>query len=65
MTDNIPERDPAWDYYITWHNCQYAKALIDKALSIVTSKEFPSAELYQKSQELIRDAEGILHQEFR
>jgi hypothetical protein len=57
--------DPSWDFYLVWHSCNYCKALIDEALQIVTSDEFPCSELYQKAQTLAREAEAILHEQFR
>ncbi|MBE9210418.1 hypothetical protein IQ244_28725 [Nostoc sp. LEGE 06077] len=57
--------DPSWDFYITWHSCQYAKALIDKALATMNTEEFPNAELYPKAQTLVREAEGYLRELFR
>ncbi|WP_186227612.1 hypothetical protein [[Scytonema hofmanni] UTEX B 1581] len=57
--------DPSWDFYLVWHSCNYCKALIDDALQIVTSSEFPDPELYKKAQTLVREAEAILHEQFR
>jgi hypothetical protein len=56
---------PRWDFYLIWHSCQHSKALIDKALEIVSLEEFPNSELYQKAQGFVRDAEAILHEQFR
>jgi hypothetical protein len=65
MDDTPIHLDPSWDFYLVWHSCNYAKALIDEALKIVSADEFPSSELYQKAQNLVRDAEAILHEQFR
>jgi len=56
--------DPSWEFYITWHSCQYAKALIDKALVIINNEQFPNAELYAQAQNFVREAEGYLREQF-
>jgi hypothetical protein len=36
---NIPQPDPAWDYYIAWYSLHHIKAKIDEALIIMNENE--------------------------
>lgn len=63
--NNEKATNPHWDYYITWHSAEHAKALIDKALVIMSFEAFPNAELYEKARDYIREAEGYLRGTFR
>ncbi|MEH1811947.1 MAG: hypothetical protein V7K26_03580 [Nostoc sp.] len=58
-----PQSNPAWRFYLTWHSCEYSKALIDEALSIMSKQEFPSAELYPRARDLILSASRILEEQ--
>lgn len=47
MTDenlDIPQPDPAWDYYIIWHSLHHIKAKIDVALKIMKDCEYASSD---------------------
>ncbi|WP_375515694.1 hypothetical protein [uncultured Nostoc sp.] len=37
--DNIPQPDPAWDYYQTWHSLHQIKDKIDEALKLMNDIE--------------------------
>ncbi len=39
ITGNIPQPDPAWDYYPLWHSLHHIKARIDSALKIMSETE--------------------------
>jgi len=41
MTDtpNIPEPDPAWDYYIEWHKLAQAKAKLENLMAYLAEQE--------------------------
>lgn len=46
MTENnIPDPDPAWDYYIVWHSLHHIKAKIDAALKIIGKSEDAKPEI--------------------
>ncbi|MFN6450182.1 MAG: hypothetical protein RMX59_033260 [Nostoc sp. DedSLP05] len=36
---DIPQPDPAWDYYITWHKLYRAKHRLDKLLNYLAGIE--------------------------
>ncbi|WP_445631576.1 hypothetical protein [Nostoc sp. DSM 114167] len=38
-TSNIPEPDPSWDYYVTWHKLLKAKSQLDKLIKDVSEYE--------------------------
>lgn len=40
ITNNIPQPDPAWDYYILWHSLHHIKAKIDAALNSMKDEEY-------------------------
>ncbi|MBW4678110.1 MAG: hypothetical protein KME52_30235 [Desmonostoc geniculatum HA4340-LM1] len=37
---DIPQPDPAWDYYPLWHSLHHIKAKINKALEIMNEQEY-------------------------
>ncbi|MBW4673448.1 MAG: hypothetical protein KME52_05335 [Desmonostoc geniculatum HA4340-LM1] len=36
---DIPQPDPAWDYYPLWHSLHHIKAKIDASLKIMSDDE--------------------------
>ncbi|MEH2371965.1 hypothetical protein [Nostoc sp.] len=53
---NIPQPDPAWDYYIIWHSCQHIKAKIDAALKIMHDSENANKEIDKELYDLLDPA---------
>ncbi|MEH2000570.1 MAG: hypothetical protein V7L00_17795 [Nostoc sp.] len=45
INNEIPSPDPAWDYYVPWHQCQHTKAKIDEALKLMGDGESATPEL--------------------
>ncbi|WP_017654570.1 hypothetical protein [Fortiea contorta] len=42
--DNIPEPDPAWDYYVTWHQLIKARSKLDELIEYLGTIENSSAD---------------------
>lgn len=38
-SNNIPQPDPSWDYYPTWHLLIHYKTKIDKVLKLIETSE--------------------------
>ncbi|OUL28799.1 hypothetical protein [Nostoc sp. 106C] len=43
--ENIPQPDPAWDYYILWHSLHHIKAKINAALKLIANNEDADSEI--------------------
>ncbi|MEH1807546.1 hypothetical protein [Nostoc sp.] len=39
ITNNIPQPDPAWDYYIEWHKLIRARTQLDKLIEFMSKVE--------------------------
>lgn len=60
MTNNQTTPDASWDYYVTWHSCQYIKAKVDAALKIMNDSENATPELDEEIQNLLIPASDRL-----
>lgn len=60
ITNNIPEPDPDWDYYIIWHKLFKAKYKIEKLMKFVGEIENSTRESDQSiDQDLIEIVEVL------
>lgn len=50
---DIPQPDPAWDYYIIWHSLLAHKAKIDIALKTIKDAENATDELDEEIYDLL------------
>ncbi|BAY16904.1 hypothetical protein NIES21_27380 [Anabaenopsis circularis NIES-21] len=46
-TNNIPQPDPTWDYYIIWHKLFKAKNHLDKLVAEIAPIEYSSTAIDQ------------------
>ncbi|MBN3959238.1 hypothetical protein [Nostoc sp. NMS8] len=63
-TSNIPEPNPSWDYYITWHKLLKAKFHLDDLMEYISKLEEASADSNEVVEEdlskIIRILESVL-----
>ena len=58
ISNNIPQPDPGWDYYIEWHKLLRAKSQLEKLieyLSKVKDATEDTQEILQKDLQAITD----------
>jgi hypothetical protein len=60
IDENLPQPDPAWDYYIRWHSLHHIKAKIDAALQIMSSSEEANSEVNDDIKRLLDPASDKL-----
>ncbi|MEH1790545.1 MAG: hypothetical protein V7L23_34525 [Nostoc sp.] len=47
--------DPTWDYYLIWHQLQYCKSRIEKALQTISKNEYSAIETDREMRRLLID----------
>ncbi|MEH2115380.1 hypothetical protein [Nostoc sp.] len=57
---NIPQPDPAWDYYILWHSLHHIKAKVDETLQIMNHIEKATPEIDQEIRQTLVPASNKL-----
>ncbi|AFY34889.1 hypothetical protein [Calothrix sp. PCC 7507] len=62
IENQIPEPDPAWDYYPLWHSLQHIKAKIDAALKVMGASEEANSGLDQEIKNLLEPASDMFIQ---
>ncbi len=53
MNNNIPEPDPSWDYYISWHSLQHVQAKISEALKVMRDAEITNVGVDRQLREIL------------
>ncbi len=57
---DIPQPDPAWDYYPLWHSLHHIKAKIDVALKLMSEVEITNLALDKQLREMLDSASDKL-----
>jgi hypothetical protein len=60
ITNKIPEPDPSWDYYLTYHKLLKAKAQLNQLINDISELEFSSAESDESINEDLFDLTSLL-----
>lgn len=53
LTNNIPQRDPNWDYYEIWQSLHIAKYKIEAGLKLISAQEQADNETDEKLKEIL------------
>ncbi|MEH2307804.1 hypothetical protein [Nostoc sp.] len=60
ITNNIPQPDPGWDYYLTYHRLLKAKAQLDQLINCIRELELATTESDQSINEDLFDLTSLL-----
>ncbi len=56
---DIPQPDPAWDYYPLWHSLNHIKAKINVALKIMADNEYSNPAVDEQLKDLLKPASDM------